>query len=56
MRNGGRLPDPGMGVVCARCGEPRPAHSGAKHLGRCPDQTGIRGRRFSIPPADRTSS
>lgn len=40
---GGRLPDPGMGVLCGRCGEPREAHGGPKHLGACPDQSGFDG-------------
>lgn len=54
--NGGRLPDPGLGAVCGRCGEPREAHGGPKLLGACPDQSGLRARRFSIAPEDRPTN
>lgn len=53
---GGRLPDPGLGAVCGRCGEPREAHGGPKLLGACPDQSGLRARRFSIPAEDRPTN
>jgi hypothetical protein len=52
-RHGGRLPDPGMGAICGRCGEPRLAHGGPSHLGACPGESGIQAKRFSIAPEDR---
>lgn len=52
-RRGGRLPDPGMGAICGRCGEPREAHGGPSHLGACPGESGIDAKRFSIEPGDR---
>lgn len=50
---GGRLPDPGMGAICGRCGEPRLAHGGPRHLGACPGESGIEAKRFSIASDDR---
>lgn len=52
-RHGGRLPDPGMGAICARCDEPREAHGGRRHLGACPGESGIDAKRFSIRIEDR---
>lgn len=49
----GRLPDPGLGAICARCNEPREAHGGPKHYGACPDQSGLRAARFRLQEADR---
>lgn len=49
----GRLPDPGMGAICGRCGEPRLAHGGPKRMGACPGETGLQAKRFSIAPDDR---
>ena len=51
--NGGRLPDPGLAAICARCNEPREAHGGPKHYGACPDQSGLRAARFRLQEADR---
>lgn len=56
MTRGGRLPDPGLAAVCGRCGEPREAHGGPKLLGACPDESGLRARRFSIAPEDRPTN
>lgn len=50
---GGRHPDPGMGVVCARCDEPRLAHGGPEKLGACPDQSGLYARRFQLRDEDK---
>lgn len=52
-RLGGRHPDPGMGAVCNRCDEPRLAHGGPKKLGACPDQSGLRARRFQLRDEDK---
>lgn len=49
----GRLEDPGLAAVCARCGEPREAHGGAKHLGACPGQHGLYAKRFQLQQRDR---
>lgn len=49
----GRLPDPGLAVVCDRCGEPREAHGGPKHLGACPGQSGLYAERFRLRPGDK---
>jgi hypothetical protein len=54
-RHGGRLPDPGMGAICGRCGEPREAHGGRQHLGACPGEIGLRAQRFSIALNDRAT-
>lgn len=51
--SGGRLPDPGLGAVCARCGDPRQAHGGPKHYGACPDQSGLRAARFRLQEVDK---
>ncbi len=51
--NGGRLPDPGLGAICARCGDPREAHGGPKHYGACPDQSGLRAARFRLQEVDK---
>lgn len=53
---GGRLPDPGEAAVCARCGEPRPAHGGPKHLGACPGEHGVRAPRFQLRDEDKPES
>lgn len=50
---GGRLPDPGLGAICARCGEPREAHGGQRQLGACPNQTGLYAKRFQIRDEDK---
>lgn len=52
-RQGGRHPDPGMGVICARCGEPRLAHGGRKKLGACPGQHGLQAHRFQLRAEDK---
>lgn len=52
-KQGGRHPDPGLGAICARCGEPREAHGGPKKLGICPGQSGLSGRRFSLRDEDK---
>lgn len=52
-RHGGRLPDPGIGAVCARCGEPREAHGGPKHYGACPGEAGLYARRFQLRDEDK---
>jgi hypothetical protein len=54
--HGGRLPDPGLAAICARCGEPREAHGGLSHLGACPDERGLRARRFQLRTEDKASS
>lgn len=51
--NGGRLPDPGLAALCARCTEPREAHGGPEHYGACPDQSGLRAARFRLMEADK---
>jgi hypothetical protein len=56
VTRGGRLPDPGLAAVCGRCGEPREAHGGPKLFGACPDQSGLRAKRFSIAPEDRPTN
>ncbi|HEV8653183.1 MAG TPA: hypothetical protein VG276_28255 [Actinomycetes bacterium] len=43
----GRLPDPGMAVLCASCDQPRQAHGGRRHLGACPGHEGLHAQRFS---------
>lgn len=52
-KQGGRLPDPGMDAVCARCDQPRGAHGGPKKLGICPDQSGLQGKRFALRDEDK---
>lgn len=52
-RHGGRLPDPGLAAICARCGEPREAHGGPKHLGACPDESRLYARRFQLQERDK---
>lgn len=52
-RAGGRLPDPGMGAVCAQCDEPRLAHGGLKNLGACPGQRGLQASRFRLRAEDK---
>lgn len=52
-QSGGRLPDPGLGAICARCTEPREAHGGPKHYGACPDQSGLRAARFRLQEVDK---
>lgn len=53
MTRGGRLPDPGLAALCARCGDPREAHGGPRHYGACPDQSGLRAARFRLAEADK---
>jgi hypothetical protein len=55
MTRGGRLPDPGLGALCAwpACGEPREAHGGESHYGACPGESGLYAKRFSIAAEDR---
>lgn len=45
---GGRPPLPGMDANCARCNQPRRDHGGPKKMGACPDQSGLRAKRFAI--------
>lgn len=51
--HGGRWPDPGLAAICNRCGEPREAHGGPKHMGACPGQSGLQGRRFTLRDEDK---
>lgn len=46
--NGGRPPTPDPDTICTRCGQPRREHGGPKQMGACPDETGLRAKRFSV--------